>query len=146
MDILVSSLVGGTIVAAAALLALSHVRAWRRLQEENLNQRDYSHHERQYRRRIQTAGILGVVGVAIVVGQILLTHTRVSPWVLLIYWCVVVLLLAWMCLLAAVDFLVTRHHYAQIRDGYVVEEARLRRELRQIRLEGNGHDDSEPDG
>lgn len=131
MDVLVSCLVGGAICAAATFLALAHKRAWAAIREQNPDGRDYDFHWRQYRRRVQTTAILGAVGAAIVGGQLLATYTRISPWLLLTYWGVIVLLLGWMSLLAAVDFLVTRHHYARLRDSFVVEQARLRQELRQ---------------
>ena len=49
------------------------------------------------------------------------------------------LLVLWLGLLAGVDILATRHHFAGLRSGYLVEQAELEIETRRLRnLGGNG--------
>ena len=82
--------------SSAALIAW-HIRAWRRLQGTEIGAGERNFRRRQYRRRMQTSAMLGVLGVAIFIGQLLMIWT-VSQLFLVIYWSGVVLLVFWVAL------------------------------------------------
>ena len=58
-------------VSSAALVAW-HIRAWKQLQHAEIGPRQRDFRRRQYRRRMQTSALLGVLGVAILIGQLLM--------------------------------------------------------------------------
>ena len=80
--------------ASSGGLIVWHVRAWKRLQAAEIEPRERDFRRRQYRRRMQTSAMLGVLGVAILVGQLLMLWV-VSQLFLAIYWGGVLLLLLW---------------------------------------------------
>ena len=116
----------------------SHVRTWRRVRQRGLEADDYDYRRRQYRRRMQTSAMLGLLAVAILVGQLaaLRIESRIFVFV---YWGGVLLVVGWVGLLAVVDMLATKHHFGRLRQTYLVEQAKLQAELRRIRAaRGNG--------
>ncbi len=114
--------------SSAALIAW-HIRAWRRLQGTEIGAGERNFRRRQYRRRMQTSAMLGVLGVAIFIGQLLMIWT-VSQLFLVIYWSGVVLLVFWVALLALLDMAATSFFYGREKNENLVEHARLQGELR----------------
>jgi hypothetical protein len=121
------------LVSSAALIAC-HVRAWRRLQAEELAPRERDFRRRQYRRRMQTSTMLGLLGVAIFVGQWLMTWES-SRMFLVIYWSGVLVLVLWMALLAMADITATSFFYSREQTDYLVEQAKLQGEIQRVREE-----------
>ena len=125
------------LLLCATGLMISHLRTWRRLQQGELEAEEFDYHRRQFRRRTQTSGLLGLLAVAIFVGRLILTTG--PPLLVLIFWIGVLLVLGWMALLALVDIWATKHHFGRLRQTYLIEEAKLQAELRRIRAaRGNG--------
>ncbi len=136
LDACLSSIVVALVLAvSSAGLIAWHVRAWRRLSLAELDAREQNFRRRQYRRRVQTSAMLGVLGGAILVGQLLIAWPA-SESVLVPYWCGVFLLVLWLALLALADMAATRLYYGRERDKYVVEQARLQGQLRQVHEQG----------
>ena len=106
---------------------LAHPR-WKRLQQAEIDARERDFRRRQYRRRMQTSAMLGVLGVAIFVGQLLMTWAA-SRLFLVIYWSGVLVLVLWMALLALADMAATSFYYSREKNNYIVEQARLQGEL-----------------
>jgi hypothetical protein len=126
------------LVAASAVMLGLHWRTWRCFQAQPLDEREYDFRRRQFRRRMQTSAMLGLLGIAILIGHWITSPPlpRLAP---PIYWGVVVLAVFWLGLLAMADLLVTRHHYRRLHDDYLVQQARLQAELRRIQdAHGNG--------
>jgi len=84
---------------------------------------------RQYFRRMQTSTMLGTLAVAVFVGQWLTQ----PPWLGLVFWGGVLLLLVWVGLLALADMLATKHYFGTLRHEHLVEQAKLQAELRRIK-------------
>jgi hypothetical protein len=116
-------------VCSAGLMAW-HVRARKRLPAAEIDALERGFRRRQFRRRMQTSAMLGVLGLAIIVGQLLLLWAT-SAIVVAIYWLVVVVLVVWMLLLAMTDVADTSLFYSRQVGNSAVEQARLRGELRQ---------------
>jgi hypothetical protein len=132
MDYLSSALVSLVLCLSSAGLIVWHVRAWQRLQQAGTDALERDFRRRQYRRRMQTSIMLGLLGVAIFVGQLLMTPN--TAWhLLVIYWSGVVVLVLWVALLAVADMTATSFYYSREKTQCVVEQARLQNELRQAR-------------
>jgi UDP-N-acetylmuramyl pentapeptide phosphotransferase/UDP-N-acetylglucosamine-1-phosphate transferase len=136
----VSSVIFVTVLLllAAAGLMVSHVRTWRVFRQTEIDPEEFDYRRRQFRRRMQTSAMLGVLGVAMLAGYILTLWLR-SPAFTLVFWIAILLVLVWTCLLALVDIWATKHHFGRLRDHCLVEQAKLRAEIRRIQaFRGNG--------
>lgn len=125
-------------LTSAAGLMVWHTMAWRGHQTEQLDDRELQFRGGQHRRRMQTSAMLGILGVAILVGQ-WLTVWAESRLFAVIYWGCVLLLLLWMALLAVADIVATQHHFSRMRTDVLIERARLQAEIHRIQAaETNG--------
>ena len=78
------------------------------------------------------------VAVAMLVGYVL-TLWLGSRVFALAFWSAIILVIAWTCLLALVDMWATKHHFGRVRHDSLVEQAKLRAEIRRIQaFRGNG--------
>ena len=129
-------------VTSVGLIAW-HVRAWNRWQRAEIDSRERDFRRRQYRRRMQTSAMLGILGVAILLGQLLMNRT-VPLLFLVIYWSGVLGLLLWVALLALADMAATSFYYSREKNDCVVEQARLQDELRRAREEESRKQNGKP--
>jgi len=126
----------GLLIVCAAALLLWHFSSWRTAKQQELEPRELDYRWRQFRRRMQTSGLLAVLAVGLVVG----VFVRRPPLVVLLYWGGMLLLVGWLALLALVDWWATKLHFDHLRRDYLIEKARLEVQARQLRArEGNGH-------
>ena len=144
MDIWSSALISGFLLLCAVGLMFSHVRTWRRFRQQprDAEQRDYR--RRQFRRRMQTSAMLGLLAVALFVGDALTAWTQ-STCFSLCFWGGVLLVVLWVGLLAVADIWATKHYYDRLRHSYLVERAKLQAELRRMQPEG-GNGEVEEEG
>lgn len=123
-----------TVSAAAALvlvsilLSVAHLRAWRADDHGGLGERDRNFHARRFRRRLQASVMVGVIGL-LLLGDLWLG----DGWAALIYWSGVLLLLGWLLLLAASDWLASRVHFRGQIDRLRHERALLQADIDQLR-------------
>jgi hypothetical protein len=127
-----------TLLFSAALVFTSlvmlawHVKAWREADHGGLAERDYEFFRRQYRRRAQSSGMLGIIGLLI------LGHLWVPDNTMLaVYWSGVLGLVVWTVLLAAADFAASRLHYGQQVAEQRTEHLLLKREIEKFRRESS---------
>jgi len=128
------------VLLATAGLISSHLRTWRLVQRNaaQLEPNELDYRSRQFRRRMQTSVMLGLVGIGVLAGRLLIVF-RAPPMVVLIFWIGVVVLVVWLALLAVADMISTRFYFGRLRHDYLVTEARLQAELRRLkRSGGNG--------
>ena len=130
----------GFLLLLAAGLAVSHVRAWREDHDRDERAPEHAYARRKYRRRMQVSGMIGVTGLAILIG-----HLFTDPRVVGIYWMVVMVWVIWIVTLAVADLLDTRRFLEDLHHKQLVLNAQLEAELQRRRREGNGHA-SEPVG
>ena len=122
----------------AAWFMVSHVQSWRAHQRQDLAPEDLDYRRRQYRRRMQTSAMLGVLAVAMFTWK-LLTAWLHSPWFSAVFLIGIILLVCWIGLLALVDAWATKHHFGRLRHHCTVEQAKLEAEIRRIQsIRGNG--------
>lgn len=112
------------ILAVAALLVAWHRRAWRRALGGRLSAAELKFAFEQYRRRMQTSVMLGLVGVLIFAGPWV-----TAPLAILLYWLGVIVLVLWIMLLAGADMLATRLYYAQLETEHHVKQFKLEAKL-----------------
>ena len=138
MDIYSVIFVSVLLFLAAVGLMVSHVRTWRAFQHAELDAEEFDYRRRQFRRRMQTSAMLGLLAVAMLVGYVLTLWIR-SGWFALTFWIAVMALACWVALLAAVDIWATKHHFGRLRHHCLLEQAKLQAELRRIQaIRGNG--------
>jgi hypothetical protein len=132
-----------TFLFSAALVFISlvlvawHIKSWREADHGGLTKRDYEFHRRQYHRRRQASGMLGIIGLLI------LGHLWVRDNTLLaLYWTGVLGLLVWTVLLAVSDYAASRLHYGPQVADQRTEHLLLQREIEKFRRESPT---SEPD-
>src|SRR6188474_475685 len=96
----------GLLIFTSLILVGMHVKAWREADHGGLAEREYNFHRRQYRRRMQSSGMLGIIGL-LILGHLWIRDNTM----LALYWTGVLGLLVWPVLLAASDFAASRVHY-----------------------------------
>jgi uncharacterized membrane protein YgcG len=117
------------LVCAAVLMGM-HARTWRSVQEREMEAAERDYHWRQFRRRMQSSAMLGVLAVGIFVGQWVSEVAR--PAIVFIFWGGVALLVLWVAVLAVTDILATKYYYGRLRQGFLVEQAKLQARLRRM--------------
>lgn len=125
---------GLVLLLAAAGLMASHLRSWRRFREmiPEIEPDELDFRRRQFRRRMQTSTMLGILAVAILIGHFL-TSPPLPRSGFILFWGIVLFLLGWVALLALVDVVHTSLYFGRVRDRYRLEETRLKAQLRQIK-------------
>jgi len=129
------------LIALSAVLIAMHRHVWHRSQNDaSADDVEREFIRNQCRRRVQASGMIGVVGVAIFIGQ----FTGKYPLLWVFYWGGVILVLFWIILLALGDAIATRAYYQRVRRKDLNEQAQLHAELRRLQKpDSNGHS-SEP--
>jgi len=89
---------GLLLITGSAFLFVRNQLAWRATRTSQHDAIELEFLQRQYRRRTQANIIMGIVGVAVIVG-IWLTNTIVAAF----FWMAVILIVGWMALLAIAD-------------------------------------------
>ena len=131
MSLWSSILVPGLLLVCAAGLMVWHVRSWRAARREQLDARERDFRRRQFRRRMQTSAALGLLAVVLWAGQWLVP--RLHSRLLAVLFCLGLLgVLLWIGLMAVTDMMATKFHYSRQHQDYLVEQAKLRSELRRI--------------
>jgi len=110
---------------------LVHRRSWSHAQREELDTDELDYRRRQFRRRMQTSAMLGVLAVTLPVVDWLTARSESIP-LHLICWSVVLLLVVWIGLLALADLVATKYHFGRMQHSHLVEEAKLKAELHRM--------------
>ena len=140
MELWSSILVALVLIAMSVWLVRWHIAGWRLLVERRSQVApvELDYRARQLRRRLQSSVMLGLVGLGMLAGRLLIVW-RAPPWMILLFWAGVMLLVVWLALLALVDIIATGYYFARLREGYQLEQARLQAQVRRMeRTRGNG--------
>lgn len=136
--------VGASLLVMGFLFMRWHVREWR--QEKNdpsLDPKDREHYYARYRRRMQTSGMLMLLGVLIPLGDWLLDRGFVVASTIL--WFLVFGLIAWVILMAFGDMLSTRTHSHAALSKVRQKQRELERQVAELRGRGgNGPSENRP--
>jgi hypothetical protein len=143
MDDRIPALVFGVCLALGGIAALIwHVRTWRaRRGDETLSSEESRYYRRQFLRRMQTSGLIVVIGVLFPVGDGLIPKEtwKENPGWFAAYWMMVLGLALWVMALGLSDLLSTRIHsrdalgkLRKLRE----QQRELEREIAQIKAGG----------
>ena len=137
MELWLTIAVGVALSATAAGLMVSHARTWQRFEGSGkaADPKERVYRRRQFRRRVQTSALLGLLAVALVAGH-WVSSPPWRPWAFAVYWGLVLLVVAWVALLALVDLVSTRLYFGRIQQHYRLEQTRLKAELERMKDEG----------
>jgi hypothetical protein len=138
----ISTLVAAGILASAVALTLWHLRVRRSHHRADMPAAQYEFYRQQFRRRIQVSTMLGLLGLMLAV------ETWVErPQIQVLVGVSMLFMLLWIMLLAVIDALATRMHYARVRNDFIVERAKLEAEARRLGgVGGNGKPRDECNG
>lgn len=112
-----------------------HFQTWRTF-ESSRNELERQFRWRQYRRRMQASGVMGVLGVAVFGGTRLDQLERPSLFV--VWWCSVAALVGWLLLIALADALATTIYAGRMRREYDRGRRTLEAELARRAAHANG--------
>ncbi len=138
---------GGCLIALGGFLIRRHVLTWRS-QKSLLNMplADRDYFRRQYRRRMQTSGLLTAIGAMMLAGGLLMNNAE-KPLLLLAWLIGLLLLVLWVFLLALGDWLAIRAHtqaaLTEVRTQQYVLEREANRLRDEVRSNGDGNGESE---
>jgi hypothetical protein len=118
------------LLLCAAALMVMHARTWQSLQEKEMEAAERDYHRRQFRRRMQSSAMLGLLAVGIFVGQ--LASAVAQPTIVIIFWAGIGFLVVWVGALAVADIVATKHYYGRLRQGFLIEQAKLQAQLRRV--------------
>jgi hypothetical protein len=146
MDTYTVLLVSVLLLLASVGLLFSHVNSWQAAQRQSLDADEYDYRRRQFRRRMQTSAMLGLLAIAMPVGYVLTVWLRLDLFVFL-FWTAMMALACWIALLALTDIWATKHHFGRLRHACLVEQAKLQAEIRRIQaVGGNGKPEARDEG
>ena len=132
--------VGAILLVIGFGMMFFHYRSWQRQQEDDsLDEFDREHYLKRFRRRMQTSGLLALMGILIPFGDAPFFWNQRDQFLSSIFWLIVLVMLMWIILLAVGDLTSSRMH------GNVAL-ARLRQRQRELeaqvaelkRRDGNG--------
>jgi hypothetical protein len=119
-----SFLVCVSLVAIGVFMIRGHLRGWAERQAEGITDpADLLHYHSQFRRRIQTSALIAIIGVLIFVGDLI--GQQIGAKLFGVYWVIVLMLVAYLMVLAVLDGLATASHTRAAL-------ARLRAQRRQL--------------
>ena len=130
MELVASLVFSAVLLACAAGLLLWHLLSWRADQRRRLDPNEREFRRRQFRRRMQTTTILALLAASLPLGQWLVPHWPQGG---VVFWGLVLFLLAWVVLLALADVWATKFYYGRLRDRNQLEQTRLKAQLWQLR-------------
>jgi len=131
------------LLIASVVMVVVHLRAWRTADHGGLAEVEREFQSRRFRRRLQTSAMLGVIGL-LVLGELWLDRLFKDDLPRLLYWSGVGLLLLWLLLLAASDWLASRQHYRGQLDRLQTDRDALRGELERLRREHRERNEKKP--
>lgn len=142
-DWVVSTAVGAVLVATGLLMMRAHLKAWREQKNDpSINGFDRAHYYTRFRRRMQTSGLLVLVGLLIPVGDVVIQWQN-APLLGALYWGAVLLLVLWIIVLGLSDLVVIRAHSRAALGRIRRQQRELEEQLDEIRRRAS---DREPDG
>ena len=140
---LVSIVVGVALVIIGGILMRSHVVVWNGQKNDgSLDPLDRKHYFTRYRRRIQTSGVITLLGLLIPLGGAVFPQFGFNrqPLFLTLFWMGVLFLTLWVIVLGLGDFIATGAH-SRAAFGRVKKKQRvLQEQIAKLKSrDSNGH-------
>jgi hypothetical protein len=135
MKFLPSVLFSLLLLLVSGVLMLTHWRSWNAFRQQEQPQSEFDFRRRQFRRRMQASGMIGIVGITLFIGvAFFLGRESLIPWfedpvVIFVYWAAVVLITVWMVLMALVDIWASQRYVNRILEDDLFEQTKLHAEI-----------------
>lgn len=138
--------VGAILVVVGGLFMRWHVREWREEKaDSSLDSYDRDHYRVRFRRRMQTSGLLLLLGLLIPVWDWLVDQRLVQAATIMGF--VIFLLVGWLFLMAFFDLLSTRNHSRLALSKVRQKQRELERQASKLRSkDNNGHSPEKSNG
>ncbi len=130
--------VGAALVVAGLCMMAAHARAWQRQQaDQRLDELDRRHYRARYRRRLQTSGMIALLGVLLPLGDAPF-FWRQGVQVATVFWLVVLAVTLWIVVLAVADLVATRTHARAALARLRSKQRALESRAAELRKRSNG--------
>ncbi len=127
-----TAICGVGLILTGWLLIRSHRKIWRRQQQDpQLDAEERRHLRKRFLRRIQTSGMIALLGLAITIGDIIVWD--LGPVVATLFWIAVMVIAFWIMLLALGDMTSSRAHYRTALKRTDLERQALERQAAQLK-------------
>lgn len=123
------------LLSAAAGLFAWHWRGWVAIRDASADTVEREFAWSQFRRRGQAAGMMGLLAF-LMLASLAIEH--MAPWVFAVYIIVMLVLVAWIIVLALADMIATRQYYAHAQVKNLAEQTRLKAEVYRLEEEAKG--------
>ncbi|MHC4875179.1 MAG: YidH family protein [Planctomycetota bacterium] len=121
----------GLVVLGLGMMA-AHWRSWRRQEHDpEADEVDRRHYANRFRRRMQTSGLIVLVGVMLGAGDVFIW--RFGPAASTVFWVFLLLLVCWIALLAVGDMTAIQSHSRNQMADIEARRRVLEQELAEIR-------------
>jgi hypothetical protein len=132
----IPGVVVGVLLAGLSLLWVWGVHgAWQRQKvDPDVNPRERDFYSRQYRRRLQMAVLVGLIGILIPLGDSVIPWNARSP-MFAYYWMLVLLLSLWVLLLGFGDLAAIRSHHLPSLQSLKDRQRALQAKVAELREE-----------
>ena len=109
-DWIIAATVGSGLFLVGLTMIRAHAKAWNQQKHDtSLDEPDRLHYHQRFRRRIQTSGLIALLGILIAIGDSPLIW-GLGPQVSTYYWLAVLALTGWVVLIALGDLGSSRAH------------------------------------
>ena len=138
-----AGMVGAVLIGLGLLLMRSHRKAWRGQQNDaSLDEDERTYYQRRYRRRMQTSGLIALLGLLLPVGAALMVW-KADVVLTTCYWIGVLLLTAWVAVMGVGDLVATGAHTRAALNRLRAQQQTLEKQIADIKARGsNGRDRS----
>lgn len=139
-ELLIPLVIGGTVALVGCVMLWGHVANWREQQaDRELEADELEHYRKQFRRRMQTSGMIVLLGIMLCLATEKIPWQR-APGMFSIYVILLLGLVCWVVLLALGDFASNRA-FGRVALGRIRrKQEALEVELEQIRRRGPNGD------
>lgn len=139
---------GAALFVGGLITMRRHWLTWRdEKNDPSLEDAERTYYYHRYRRRMQTSGMISLIGLMIALGDTLLPEIFVNQWremfVFGVYWGAVLLLTGWVIIMAFADLFSASTHSRAALAKLRLKQRELEKQLDEVRRRGsNGHHDA----
>jgi len=124
-----------SLLAGAIALMVWHWRSWCRLRDTTTQSPEQDYAWCKFRRRAQATAMMAILAMLMLAS---LRLDRMAQWVGAVYILTMLILIAWIVILAFADMVASRQHFGHARTRNLAEHAKLKAELYQLEEESKG--------
>ena len=143
-ELLITLLIGGSVFLLGMFLLRVHMIAWRKHRlDPQIEGQERRHYQLQFRRRMQTSGIISLLGVLLCLATSRIPWGR-FPALFTVYVVLLLGLVAWLLMLALGDYLSSQVHNRAALSRIQRKQRELESELESLRRRADGNGSPPP--